>query len=242
MAIVEEDLVNYDHEHNSGILQMLNLEAEDIERDLEQAYEQLGTVKQERQQLADSRQSAAYRLELEEAREGLRRQFFQWAAHQTASRMLEATCASFERECQPCTLADASEYLQPLTCGRYNRVWTPLGERGLRLEDGHRRNWLVGDVSNGTREQLFLAIRLAIIDEFERQGVSLPLVLDDVIVNFDEQRTEAALSVLTDYAERRQQILFFTCHRHIVERLAHRGIDAINLPSRASSLVERQAG
>ena len=77
-----------------------------------------------------------------------------------------------------------------MTQGRYRRVWTPVGERVLRVEDadGH---WLpVKVLSRGAREQLFLSLRLSLSAYFARRGAPLPLILDDVLVNFDSERAK----------------------------------------------------
>ena len=129
--------------------------------------------------------------------------------------MLEAVRQYYEREHQPAALREASGYLQRLTAGRYTRVWTPLGEHALRVDDAGGRSLRVEVLSRGTREQLFLALRLALISSYARRGVRLPLVLDDVLVNFDAGRAKAAALVLRDFARAGHQLLIFTCHEHI---------------------------
>jgi uncharacterized protein YhaN len=106
------------------------------------------------------------------------------------------------------------------------------GERSLTVEQ----------LSNGTREQLFLAIRLAMVREFRSRGIELPMVLDDVIVNFDQLRTEAAIETLTEFAAEGQQILLFTCHLHLAHLFETRGIDPIWLPGHEPAVEERRAG
>ena len=69
----------------------------------------------------------------------------------------------------------------------------------------------------GTKELLYLAIRLALAEEYRQQNMALPIILDDVLVNFDRQRAAAAAKVLTEFADQDNQILFFTSHEHIRE-------------------------
>ena len=71
-------------------------------------------------------------------------------------------------------------------------------------------------LSRGTREQLFLSLRLALAACYARRGAPLPLVLDDVLVNFDIERAKAAAAVLRDFAAAGHQVLIFTCHEHIL--------------------------
>jgi uncharacterized protein YhaN len=103
-------------------------------------------------------------------------------------------------------------------------------------------------LSRGSREQLFLAIRLALVQEFARQGTALPMILDDVLVNFDQHRSEAAVDVLREFAERGHQVLLFTSHLHLARLFEDRGVEPIWLagsrPNAAveSGSVERRAG
>src|SRR5439155_18200022 len=66
------------------------------------------------------------------------------------------------------------------------------------------------ELSRGTAEQLYLCLRLALASEFARRAESLPLIMDDVLVNFDPVRARAVARELVRFAERRQ-ILIFTC-------------------------------
>ncbi len=94
-------------------------------------------------------------------------------------------------------------------------MWTPLGETCLRVDDAEGRSLPVESLSRGTREQLFLSLRLALAACYARRGAPLPLVLDDVLVNFDAERAKAAAAVLGDFAAAGHQLLVFTCHEHI---------------------------
>jgi uncharacterized protein YhaN len=74
------------------------------------------------------------------------------------------------------------------------------------------------------------------------QGIELPMVFDDVLVNFDQQRTEAAVETLLEFAEQNQQVLFFTCHLHLAHLFEARGHKPIWLPGQNLAQQERRAG
>jgi len=69
-------------------------------------------------------------------------------------------------------------------------------------------------MSDGARDQLYLALRLACVEQAFERSEPLPLIFDDVLVNFDDPRTEVALSVLAEFAAN-YQILLFTHHDHV---------------------------
>ena len=103
----------------------------------------------------------------------------------------------------------------------------------LRVDDARGTRLAVDKLSRGTREQLFLALRLALASSFARRGVSLPLVLDDVLVNFDVGRAKAAAAVLRDFAESGHQVLVFTCHEHIAKLFKQIKAEVRQLPDNA---------
>ena len=71
-------------------------------------------------------------------------------------------------------------------------------------------------LSDGTRDQLFLALRLAGIEQHLEQREPMPLVVDDVLIHFDADRARATLECLAELS-RRTQVLLFTHHAYLVE-------------------------
>jgi hypothetical protein len=110
----------------------------------------------------------------------------------------------------------------------------------LRVDDDQGRCLGVEQLSTGTREQLLLALRLALVGSFARRGVSLPLVLDDVLVNFDVSRAKCAARVLYDFARRGHQVFVFTCHQHIARLFGNVKADVRHLPdhTRGNAVVD----
>ncbi len=137
--------------------------------------------------VADSR-LASKRLDLAVLEKRLADAVRRWQVLAAACRILDVIRDTYQRDRQPETLQEASGYLDRLTQGRYRRVWTPLGEHALRVDDAEGRQLPVEALSRGTREQLFLSLRLALASSYARRGAPLPLVLDDVLVNFDDER------------------------------------------------------
>ena len=109
----------------------------------------------------------------------------------------------------PQITAEAGELLAQLTGGRYPRVLLEPDMRlSVRAEDGTVMR-AAAAMSCGTADQMYLALRLAMVRRLLPQDA--PLVLDDALVNFDDERARAAVELLTREAENRQVILF-TCH------------------------------
>ena len=125
----------------------------------------------------------------------------------------------YRDENQDPLLVRASELFSKLTVGRYSSLQIDTDgkdPRLLGLRDDGRTVVDVEGMSEGTTDQLFLALRLAAVERSVRSGTLLPFLADDLFVNFDEQRSEAGLRVLAELA-RSTQVLFFTHHRHLAD-------------------------
>lgn len=192
--------------------------------------EKRGQLSAQIQALADDRRLPRLQLELAAVDRQIDDAMRRWQVLAVLSRLLTDIRASYERDRQPETLKEASEYLARLTRGRYVRVWTPFGERTLRVDDVEGNSLPVESLSRGTREQLFLSLRLALTASYARRGSVLPMVLDDVLVNFDVERAVAAAEVLRDFAAAGHQLLVCTCHEHIEKIFASLGAPMNRLP------------
>jgi len=217
-----------------------------LESELKEKLEARGRLAEQMRSLADDKQMPRKRLELATVEKRLKAAARRWRVLAVTSHTLDSIRADYERNRQPEALREASGYLERFTEGRYPRVWTPLGEDVLRVDDAAGRALPVEVLSRGTREQLFLSLRLALAGGYARAGTALPLVLDDVLVNFDAARAKAAARVLRDFAAEGHQLLVFTCHEHIVKLFRTLKVAVAELPDhsdggRASVTVEPPA-
>ncbi|MFV0442956.1 MAG: AAA family ATPase [Planctomycetaceae bacterium] len=241
LAIVEDDLLRFDPTRNTQAISHNRSEMKQLDDKLQGLHERLGHLKREIQQIEDDASLETLSRRRKRLATDLRDATERWTSGRLAGMAIERVRRRFERNCQPDTLKAASEYLERLTCGKYTNVWAPLGEKHLIIDDDAGGSFKVEHLSSGTREQLFLAVRMAMIRELAEQGTELPMVLDDVLVNFDQVRTEAAVETLLDFADEGQQVLFFTCHQHLAQMFENRGCEPVWLPSH-HTLVEGRAG
>ena len=208
------------------------------DRRLREQIEKRGQLSERIKALADDRSAADKRLELAIANKQLKDAIHRWRVRAVTSKMLEGIKATYEKDRQPETLQEASGYLHQLTRGRYSRVWTPLGKDVLLVDDIRNGSLAVGDLSRGTREQLFVSLRLALASSFARRGAVLPVILDDVLANFDAARAKATAAVLRDFAAAGHQLFVFTCHQHIVKLFKSLRVEVTRLPDNANHFDE----
>ncbi|MFO0593000.1 MAG: AAA family ATPase [Polyangiaceae bacterium] len=141
-----------------------------------------------------------------------------YARARAASLVLEREIEAYKREHQGPIVARAAELFRALTLGSFSGLATGWGsgdEATLRCVREGGREVDVEGLSDGTRDQLYLALRLATIERFAAHAEPMPLVLDDAFVHFDDARARAALLALSDLLPR-AQVLFFTHHERLV--------------------------
>jgi len=134
-----------------------------------------------------------------------------WSVTTIALALLRRTRARYEKEHRPQVLSVAEGLLATWTDGRYVRILAPMGKQVQELQRSDGVNVPLAALSTGTEQQLYLALRFGLLEHFAGQAESLPVVMDDILVNFDPVRAERAARSIEDLATR-HQVLYFTCH------------------------------
>jgi uncharacterized protein YhaN len=154
-----------------------------------------------------------------------------------ARELLEQSVQRHAQRVQGPLLSAASRWFARITDGRWGALrpdWS--GDRQVLLaerEDGVRLP--VEQLSEGTADALFLALRLAAIDVRLGASPPVPLLLDDVLMTFDDGRAARTLQGLAELGER-NQVVYFTHHAHLVE------LARSVLPPGAVSVTELRQG
>jgi len=173
-----------------------------------------GRVEQQIQDLEQNERLSSVMLERQTLLSQLNQQSQRWAIRVICHHLLDKARQVYERERQPAILREASKFFAIMTNNRYMRVIVPLGEMRLAVETDKGTFRPTEVLSRGTAEQLYLAMRLAFIREYAQHAGPLPIVIDDILVNFDPHRAKATIKVLGMLAAT-HQILVFTCHPHV---------------------------
>ncbi len=152
-------------------------------------------------------QECALKAQLKQVRIRIERLEETYAALEVAQKALSTATSELQRRFAPRIAKRAQELFGKLTDGRYEKVM--LAEDLSIHISAQEENTLRSSQwrSEGTVDQLYLALRLAVAEELTPDA---PLVLDDAMVRFDDTRLATALHILTEMAENKQVILF-TC-------------------------------
>ncbi|WP_445506660.1 AAA family ATPase [Niallia sp. 03190] len=138
----------------------------------------------------------------------------EWGKYAVAKQFLSQTVEQYKNKQLPKMLQKAEEYFTYLTEGKYKKIIPKEDGAGFLVESKDQMLFEAKELSQGTTEQLYVSIRLALAKTFYRK-YQLPIIIDDSFVNFDEKRTSRVIQLLKSNAE--NQLLFFTCHPHIVK-------------------------
>lgn len=165
-----------------------------------------------------SDRAAAAREAMESAAARFRAAIRPWARLRLAHALLRGSLNRFRERAQAPMVAAASTYFSLMTGGRYQRLVADEADDKpvLRAEraDGVRIG--VEAMSDGTADQLYLALRLAALDLRRASHPHMPLVLDDVLITSDDERAANVLRALARFAEG-GQVMIFTHHRHMID-------------------------
>jgi uncharacterized protein YhaN len=133
-------------------------------------------------------------------------------------RLLQKAIETWESQSQPKVYAQASELLSLMTGGAWVRIsLSPKGH--LLATDAVQNQREPRHLSLGTCQQMYLALRIALLLCADNVGAAIPVLADDILVNFDSKRRAGAVKALALLARKRQVILF-TCHEEVVEAVS----------------------
>ncbi len=137
----------------------------------------------------------------------------------SAIALLQWAIDRYRREKQAPMLKRAGELFAILTCGSFQTLQLEFDDHdnaqlaGIR-QDGRRVP--VSGMSTGTADQLYLALRVAAVEDYLGHAEPMPFIADDLFINFDDKRAAAGFRVLGELAKK-TQVLFFTHHEHLLE-------------------------
>ncbi|UTF51882.1 AAA family ATPase [Desulfomicrobium sp. ZS1] len=192
---------------------------EEIDPRIRPLAEKVGQEKNELARMNGDDAAARIAEEMQETLAGISRMTDRYIRLRLASRVLRAEIERFRAANQGPLLAIASDLFAKLTLGSFAGLRADIDEADRPVLIGVREGGLlvkVEGMSSGTRDQLYLALRLASLELRSKTTEPMPFIVDDILINFDEERSHATLEVFAAMAER-TQIIMFTHQARIAE-------------------------
>ena len=198
----------------------VDAELAEVERDHTRQAHMLGGLEVGLDKMRGDSGAAEKASEAQEALARVRLVVERYARAKVGAFILGREIERYRQENQGPMLTKASQLFARLTLGRYTGVRAGYNDKdkpALKCvrDDGNVEVDVEG-LSEGTRDQLYLSLRLASLLRYADLAEPMPLVLDDVLIQFDDERSRAALEIIAELSTR-MQVLFFTHHTRLVE-------------------------
>ncbi|MEG9296241.1 AAA family ATPase [Mangrovibacillus sp. Mu-81] len=181
-------------------------------QEISQHQKELASVEHEIKRLEEGSSYSKLLQEFQDKKAELQEYIMKWSKYTLAQESLHKTIYHYQQTKMPNVIKLAEEDFTILTNEAYKAIHLTENEMvEVERKDGTRFQAI--ELSQGTKEQLYIAIRFALVQSF-KDIYRLPIIIDDGAVNFDSARTEAFVELLRKMGKE-HQILLFTCHPHI---------------------------
>lgn len=221
------EAIQHDTDEVKAKIDSLGDEIRQFEKEKSDVSETIGSERNELRRMDGSGQAAAAREHVEHLLARIRGDAEQYIRLRIASAVLRKSIERFREQSQGPVMQRASDLFGELTLGSFSGLRADYNDKGDAVLVGVRPDGQqtvgVGGMSEGTCDQLYLALRLALLESYLAHNEPIPFIVDDILIMFDDDRAVAALKALARLSEH-TQVIFFTHHEHVVE-LARENLD-----------------
>lgn len=215
-----------------GALSVANEKSRQLETDIENAIRELKTAQDALDEYSRETSVNQAIAERESAAAKMQSAIERYIDLTVARSLISKVIDEVRNEQQDPLINRAAELFAFCTKGEFDGIETDIDKKGSPVVVGRRKSGAlvpISAMSDGTRDQLFLAFRLASLENYAASTEPIPFIADDILVHFDDDRSSATLDLLARYGET-NQVLLFTHHRRILDdarRLEKQGLTSI---------------
>jgi len=224
----------------------LREKAEEVRAHRDEIKERIGECRRE---LADAENDttavqAAQTVAL--ARAAVQEAAISHAKAKLAAAVVRRAIERYRAQHQDPLLRRANDLFKRFTLGSFVELFVDVDDRGDGVLIGRQRDRVlkrVPEMSKGTREQLFLALRIAAIERYVASSAAVPVIFDDVFLESDPPRSERIFEALGELANL-TQVIVLTHHDHLIDvgrRALGDRLVVQDLPDAAPTLREAAA-
>jgi len=223
--------------HNCDeVIAECNLEAQHLQANLKELQEEHASIKYEIQILEEGGVYSDILHHYKQKKFELEVTAKEWSVYSLAQEILSQTIDKYKNIHLPRMLSKAEEYMSFLTNSSYQRIHLQNSGSGFLVEREDHTLFEANELSQGTMEQLYVSIRLALATTLYEK-YQFPIIIDDSFVNFDAKRTHKVIELLKRLE--RNQILFFTCHSHLLQHFRRENILSLEKGAALDYLIEK---
>lgn len=211
--------------NSNEIINRYNQEASDLQSRLTRLQEQQASINYEIQKLEEGGLYSELLHQFKEKKYELEEDAKEWAVYCLAKNVLTKTVEKYKNIHLPRMISKAEEFLSFLTEGNYQKILLHETGSSILIVRKDQTIFEANELSQATTEQVYVSIRLALaLTIYEKYH--FPIIIDDSFVNFDKKRTKKMIDLLKSL--KNNQILFFTCHEHLLNYFGKENILSLN--------------
>ncbi|UCF93838.1 MAG: AAA family ATPase [Desulfobacterales bacterium] len=222
-----QDALKVDPDGIDVEIQRLAEQTEELHREKSELDQTIGSERTALGQMDGSARAAELAEETQMILGRIENDVERYARLKIAAVVLNLAMERYREKNQDPILKRAHTFFGQLTQGSFEGLRIEFDEQGqpvlVGVRPGGQEIVGVDGMSDGTADQLYLAIRLAGLEEYLANNEPIPFIVDDILIKFDNDRAVAALKALAHLSQK-TQVIFFTHHRHLLE-LAAANID-----------------
>eukprot|EP01022_Parablepharisma_sp_SALTPOND_P015419 TRINITY_DN2172_c0_g4_i1.p1 TRINITY_DN2172_c0_g4~~TRINITY_DN2172_c0_g4_i1.p1 ORF type:complete len:1189 (-),score=371.14 TRINITY_DN2172_c0_g4_i1:193-3759(-) len=214
-----EDSLALDQDQLAARLEQAELEQAGLNKSRDEYFRKMTLAEDELAAMQGESRAAIVRQQIAEEAAQLQSEVDRYVRLTVAAQVLRKEMERYRKDHQGPVLQAAGASFQTMTGGSFRGLEADYDEKGDPVLTGTRQDGErigVPQMSDGSRDQLYLALRLGALEGFLKRNEPLPFIVDDVLVHFDDARSTAALSVLAELAQQ-TQVVFFTHHEHLLD-------------------------
>jgi uncharacterized protein YhaN len=222
---LKEILSQYSKEKLEEENREMQKKIQEINAELENLRNELAETNAKLENLASSEEISRLRAWEEKLKKEIRVNAKIWGTNAIARYLMIKAREKFENEHQPKVIKEASGFFNTFTGGKYRDIIAPLGEQSIEVVTYKGKRKKPEQLSRASAEQLFLALRFGYMTNYAGSSEGLPVIMDDILVNFDPTRSHHTAKTILKLAET-HQVLFFTCHPEMISIFKKQKADA----------------
>lgn len=214
-----KEVKNHDPDELRALLEKYDSDKKKLQETHKELVAEHALAKKELESISGESQA----LKLAEKAEGLIAKTQNDVAHyvklRLSSAILTKAIERYRQTNQSPVLKSAGQYFKTITQNAFSGLRADYNDQGEPVLKAIRPDsslLTVNELSDGSRDQLFLSLRMGGLSRYVQNNGPIPFIIDDVLVHFDDNRSAAALKAITTLSER-TQIIFFTHHYHLTD-------------------------
>lgn len=221
MSIEEliEEAKDIDADSLPGIISEIDRQLEELQTERSDLDQRLGSMKASLAQMDGSGKAAEAAEQSQQVLASMREKVERYVHLRLCSMILTREIERYRSENQGPLIKRASQLFSALTLNSFAGLTTDFNDKDELIIVGVRptgEKISVSGMSDGTRDQLYLALRVASLEKYIDANEPMPFIVDDILIRFDDERAMAALNILSDLSKK-TQVLFMTHHARLVE-------------------------